>query len=211
MPTNPWNDMFARDGHVFDTPHEAMPELVEALKTHGARTVLDLGCGNGRHVVHFARHGFTACGLDSSPEGLRLARSWLESERLSADLRLGSMTDPLPYDAEKFDAVVAVQVIHHARVKQIRSVVAEMARVLRPRGLVFVTVPMLRNQARAFEEIEPGTLVPLDGIEKGLPHHYFSAEELQATFGQFSVLGVKLDAVQHLCLLAEKPSSAQAR
>jgi SAM-dependent methyltransferase len=157
-----------------------MSELVDALKARGAATLLDLGCGNGRHLVYFAGKGFAVSGLDSSPEGLRLARAWLESKRLVADLRFGSMTDLLPFDSASFDAVVAVQIIHHARVAQIRSLVAEIDRVLRPGGLVFVTVPMLRNQAKSFEEIEAGTFVPLD------------------------VLDLKVDAVQHFCLLAEK-------
>lgn len=207
-PRNPWNTVFARQGHVFDAPHESMPELVGALRVRGATRLLDLGCGNGRHLVYFAKHGFTVSGLDSSPEGLSLAESWLESEGLVGDLRMGSMTDPLPYNSGIFDAVVAVQVIHHARVAQIRSLVAEIDRVLRPGGLVFVSVPMLRKQAKSFEEIEPGTLVPLDGIEKGLPHHYFDVQELQATFQVFEMINLKPDAVHHLCLLAEKSWSA---
>jgi hypothetical protein len=44
----------------------------------------------------------------------------------------------------------------------------------------------------------------LNGFEKGLPHHYFTPEELWATFEGFDVLDLRPDAGQHFCLLAEK-------
>jgi SAM-dependent methyltransferase len=204
---NPWNGIFTERGRVFIEVHEDIARLAARLADLRGQRVLDLGSGTGRHLVQFARLGFSAFGLDDSPEGTRLARQWLASERLAADVRVGSMHDPLPYADAFFDAVIAVQVIHHARLSAIRRLVGEIARVLRPGGLVFVTVPALRNQASSFEEIEPGTFLPLDGPEKGLPHHYFSAEELRELFGGFDVDDIHVDGVNHLCLSGVKRSS----
>jgi SAM-dependent methyltransferase len=203
---NVWDEVFRRQGHVFREPHEDLTAVVEPLRARGAATVLDLGCGTGRHLVALARAGFAVHGLDDSPEGIALARDWLAAEGLSADIRLGNMLERLPYDDAFFDAVISVQVIHHGTIAAIRGIVAEMTRVLKVGGLVFVTVPSLRNQATAFEEIEPGTLVPLDGKEAGLPHHYFTPDELQRLFGDFGydVGEVHLDRVRHYCLTAIK-------
>lgn len=131
---------------MFEEPHEDMPGVVQLLKNNGAETILDLGCGSGRHVVYLARAGFSVYGLDNSPEGIQIGRQWLAEEGLEADLRLGSMTDRLPFDDSFFDAVISVQVIHHARIMSIRFIVQEIGRVLTKGGLVFVTVPTLRNQ-----------------------------------------------------------------
>jgi tellurite methyltransferase len=199
-PANPWNGIFSERGRVFTEVHEDIARLGTRLADSGAERVLDLGSGTGRHLVHFARLGFSVYGLDDSTEGTRLARQWLASEGLTADVRVGSMHDPLPYADAFFDAVIAVQVIHHARLAAIRRLAAEMTRVLKPGGLVFVTVPALRNQASLFEEIEPGTLVPLDGPEKGLPHHYFQVDELRALFGGFDIEDLHVDGVGHICL-----------
>ncbi len=43
--------------------------------------VLDVGCGTGRHVAHFAERGFTVVGLDLSPHMLLVARANLLARR----------------------------------------------------------------------------------------------------------------------------------
>jgi SAM-dependent methyltransferase len=97
---------------VFSEPHENMPGLVRLLRERRAQTVVDLGCGLGRHTAHLARHEFAGHGLDSSPRGIELTRQWLAG--LQARLTRRSMTERLPYEDAAFDAVVSTQVIHHA-------------------------------------------------------------------------------------------------
>jgi SAM-dependent methyltransferase len=203
-PVNPWDTIFRQKGPVFPEPHEAMPEIARLLKARAARTVLDLGCGSGRHVLFFAQHGFSVSGVDHSPTGLALTQERLSKEGLSATLREHDITEPLPFEDASFDAVISTQVIHHATLATIKAVIQEIERVLKPQGFLFVTVPSLRNQGTQFEEIEPNTFIPLDGAEKGLPHHYFTPEELREVFGSFHVLDLHLDAVKHYCLSALK-------
>jgi cyclopropane fatty-acyl-phospholipid synthase-like methyltransferase len=204
MSENPWDEIFKEQGAFFGEPHEDMPTIVELLKRKGSRTVLDLGSGSGRHVVYLAKCGFSVYGLDSSPEGIEITRNWLKREGLTADLRLHSMLEPLPYDDDFFDAVISIQVIHHAKIAEIKRIVQEIARVLKRDGLNFVTVPKQKSQAETFQEIEPNTFIPLDGLEKGLPHHYFTPEELRKLFKDFTVTDIHLDSVEHYCLLATK-------
>lgn len=202
--TPAWNEIFKRRGRVFLEPHEDMPRVVRILKKSGATTVLDLGCGTGRHVVYLAKNGFSVFGLDHSPEGIKASRQWLSDEKLDADLQVQDMTDRLPFNDGLFDAVVSVQVVHHAEMAMIRHVVREVTRVLKPAGFVFVTVPKTRNQARTYEQIEENTFVPLDGPEKGLPHHYFTPRELRGVFGVFDIKDIRIDSVEHYCLSAFK-------
>lgn len=201
-PKTTWDGIFQRHGIVFPDPHEDMPELLRLLEATGARTALDLGCGSGRHVVALARQGLTVCGLDSSAEGLRLTRHALDQLGLAADLRLHDMFDSLPYADGFFDALIAIQVIHHAPLAPIQRLAGEIARIVRPGGVLFVTVPQQRNQGKHFEQIEPGTFIPLDGREAGLPHHYFSPDELRALFDQFALVDLHLDRDAHYCLTA---------
>jgi tellurite methyltransferase len=197
---NPWEQIYLERGRVFAGVHEDVERITGLLIDRHAERVLDLGCGSGRHVVHFARSGFMVHGLDESPEGVRLARESLASQGLQGEVHVRNIYEPLPYADGLFDAVVSVQVIHHARIAAIRRLVDEITRVLKPGGLVFVTVPAVQNQASMFQEIEPGTFIPLDGPEQGLPHHYFTVAELRELLGAFDVDDVHVDEHRHFCL-----------
>lgn len=89
-------------------------------------------------------------------------------------------------------------------VKEIKNTISEIKRVVRKFGIIFITVPTVKRQAKEYEEIEPGTFVPLDGQEKGLPHHFFTIEELHEFFSGFDILEIKKDKTDHYCLLGRK-------
>jgi 2-polyprenyl-3-methyl-5-hydroxy-6-metoxy-1,4-benzoquinol methylase len=154
--------------------------------------------------VYFAKRGFSVFGLDNSPQGIKTAQQWLSDKGLMAELELQSMMERFPSSDAFFDAVVSVQVIHHTDLATIRGIIAEISRVLKRGGLLFITVPKLRNQAKSFEEVEPNTLIPLDGPERGLPHHYFTPNELREVLKGFHILEIHLDEQEHYCLLAYK-------
>lgn len=199
---NPWDGVFGREGRVFLHPHPDMEGLARTLRERGATAVLDLGSGSGRHVVFLARHGFDVTGFDESPEGIALTRETLDAEGLRAHLDRGDMLRGLPYPDDCFDAVVSVQVIHHGTRAAVQGVIDEITRVLRPGGLAFVTVAAQRRQGTQFHEIEPDTLVPLDGKEAGLPHHYFTPDTLRAAFAGYDVERVYEDDTHHYCIVA---------
>jgi ubiquinone/menaquinone biosynthesis C-methylase UbiE len=134
-----WNAIFKKEGKVFLKPQEDMPELVRLFRKRGVKKVLDLGCGSGRHVVYLAKNGFDVYGLDVAPVGLKITKDWLKQEKLKANLKLGSFFKKLPYKDNFFGAIVAVQAISHGRIENIRKVIKEMERVLKPNGLLFIT------------------------------------------------------------------------
>jgi SAM-dependent methyltransferase len=202
--TNPWDDIFKQRGKVFSNPHPDMSGIVKLLKERQAKTVLDLGNGTGRHTVYLAKNGFTVFGLDSSPEAVQATQKWLSEEGLTADLKLGNLTEGLPYQDAFFDGVVSVQVINHGDSVTVQRIAEEITRILKPGGLLFVTVATVRNQAKNWDQIEPNTFMPLDGREKGLVHHFFSEAELRELFGGFEIINTHLDAGKHYCMTAFK-------
>jgi SAM-dependent methyltransferase len=191
---HPWEEIYQREGRVFPEVFPRFGEVVETFRAHGCQAILDLGCGNGRHVVHLAKEGFWSLGADLSPTALYLTQSWMREERYEANLALADTRRPLPFRDGSFQAVLSTQVIHHARLAAVRVAIGEILRVLVPGGIVFVTVSGRKDRGLDFETIEPGTFVPLSGPEAGLPHHIFSVEELQFEFRDFEILEASVRA-----------------
>ena len=95
--------------------------------------VLDLGCGIGFTTARLAEH-YETYGIDAAPGHIWLTRRRAPTARLT----LGS-AERLPYPDGHFAAVVMLDVLEHLANE--RAVVSEAARVLRPGGLLVLSVP----------------------------------------------------------------------
>jgi SAM-dependent methyltransferase len=204
-----WEQIFKREGYVFPEPAPLVISFAALLKERGAKSILDIGCGTGRHIVHMIKRGFYATGLDNAPTALRLAQKWLQEEQLEADLILSDMCQPLPFENESFDAVLSTQVIHHALLATVIGTAREIQRIVRPGGYIFISVPArkaIEADSPAPNEIEPNTFIPTSGSEKGLPHHLFAPDELRGIFPQFETLDLRVIDDQIMALTALKKS-----
>lgn len=99
----------------------------------GPGPLLDLGCGTGGVLMHLSEFG-QAYGMDPSPEAAKYC-----SER-GLCITLGSGME-LPYRDETFGTVLALDVIEH--VEDDVAILREVRRVLKPGGVVIITVPAL--------------------------------------------------------------------
>ncbi len=184
---HPWEAIYAREGRVFGEPFLGYSAVAQEFARSSCRRILDLGCGNGRHVVALVKDSFEVVGLDISSSGLRLTREWLKEEELEADLVAADFRQGLPFAGERFDGLLSTQVIHHAMIAEVRLAIGEIWRVLKKGGIAFVTVAGRTHENLVYEEVEPGTFIPLSGTEKGLPHHIFSEADLRREFSAFQV------------------------
>jgi len=114
-------------------PAEGMAKVVDALqqRLRPLGRVLEIGAGTGRYTVPLRAAGVGITGVDISSAMLRRLRQ--KDSRLP--VVQGDAT-ALPHPNGAFGAVLAVHVLH--LVPAWRAVIAEAARVLRPRGLLFV-------------------------------------------------------------------------
>ncbi len=206
-----WNELFKKEGKVFTNVQKDIPQIVRLFKKRKVKRVLDLGCGSGRHSIYLAKKGLELHGLDIAEEGLKITRAWAKKEKVRVRLKRGSIYARFPYADDSFDAVISVQVINHGRIEDIRRTVQEIERVLRPGGLIFITVPQAyKTKVRL---IAPRTYVPLTGWEEGVVHYLFSKSSLRKEFKNFKILGLwvreasmatlKLPAKKHYSLLGE--------
>jgi SAM-dependent methyltransferase len=80
--------------------------LVDALGLEPGMSVLDVGCGPGRHALALARRGITVEGVDLSPDFVRLATEAATAEGLPATFRELDVRD---LDVERaHDAVICL-------------------------------------------------------------------------------------------------------
>jgi SAM-dependent methyltransferase len=113
--------------------------------------LVDVGVGgSGYTVIEAARSGSSAVGCDLSLEGLVAARRFALAEGVEdRTLWVCCTAEKLPFASSMFGAALAIAVIEH--VPDDLAAVGEIARVLRPGGRAWVTVPhALRNITPVF-------------------------------------------------------------
>jgi len=108
-----------------------------------ATSVLDVGCGAAPGLRYLHQRGIAAVGCDVSAAALTAARRVLpEAHLVRCDLDRG-----MPFASGCFGLVLMSEIVEH--VADLRLVLAEIRRVLRPGGLFVLTTPNLWDVRRA--------------------------------------------------------------
>jgi SAM-dependent methyltransferase len=120
--------------HPRDHNYDEHLDLLEAAT--GGRDLLDIGSHAGFFLRRATARGWNAIGIEPSAAASALAR-----ERFGLDVRTGTLFDAgLP--SGSFDAVTLTDVFEH--IGQPNPLLAEVRRLLRPQGVLFVKVPNVR-------------------------------------------------------------------
>ncbi len=110
--------------------------------------ILDLGCGTGEIAAALDQRGYHVTACDVAENMLAIARrshpgAAVEWTGLAPDW------DTLPFADRSFDAVVASSVFEY--LDDVPRVATELSRVLRPEGVLLLSVPNPCNAVRKFE------------------------------------------------------------
>lgn len=122
------------DDGVFNSLYER-PAMIAMLGEVADLNILDVGCGAGQLSGALIEAGAGVTGIDVSPGMIEIARDRLGD---AASFEVADLAEPLAFDSESFDLVVASLVMHY--ISDWVPVLGEIKRVLKPRGaLVFST------------------------------------------------------------------------
>lgn len=127
-----WKDALAGrlDADIEPLLHKYLPSKAK---------VLEAGCGVGHVVLAMRTKGYNCFGLDYAPEIIQL----LKREFPDVPFDQGDIRS-LPYEDSSFDGYVSLGVIEHFTEGQ-DQMLREAARVVKPGGLLFVSVPALNG------------------------------------------------------------------
>jgi len=134
------------------------------------QTVLDIGCGEGRHTITaYLKGEVMAVGLDLSLKDLETARSRGEQFKATVDNKgadprsmhfLRGSALSLPFEDASVERVICSEVLEH--IPDYQQVLSEITRILIPGGLFAVSVPRFGPEwicwqlSRPYHEVEGG-------------------------------------------------------
>jgi len=138
--------------------------------------VLDMGCGGGRHAFALYKRGADVVALDYSHQDLVEVGTMFEAIALEGEAPEGSAAHAvrgtayaLPFADGTFDRIVAAEVLEHLPADA--DAMSELFRVLKPGGLIAVSVPRWLPEkvcwalSDAYHEVEGGHVRIYKGSE----------------------------------------------
>lgn len=197
-----WSTMNDRTQHDWDRRYEKgwqggedklFDTFVETYSGKLGKRVLDIGCGNGRHVVPLAQAGYEVTGIELSDVGVRQAKEALEQAGVVAGIAQGEARS-LPFRDESFDWAISIQVFQFNDWAGAEQSFAEVGRVLKPGGYFFLRVKStsadVPEDNRLIEGAHGATYTTSDGNTV----HFYTLEELQQ-LGAHSALTIEGEPV----------------
>ena len=189
MKAGTWDDLWRDDKsrkHWIE-PEESFLALIPTLKGEHVSRTLDLGCGVGRHVIVLAAEGFETYAIDASMAAVEYCQAWLNAEELRATVQHGNMRS-LPYPVGFFDFVLSWNVIYHTTRQGMKAILAEIERVLRVSGLLYLTLNSTRNiHCGSGREVEPSTFTNANQADGQHRHHYSDEADVRELLSRFHI------------------------
>ncbi len=109
------------------------------------RAALDVGCGAGLLCEPLARLGAAVTGVDAAPENIAAAKAHAALSGLQIDYRAGEIA---AQGLGQFDVVTSMEVIEHVHDPAV--FIGELARHLKPDGLLLLSTPNRTSASRLF-------------------------------------------------------------
>lgn len=182
-----WDKIYKGQGEVQFDVLPTVKVATDIFKRNGCKSVMDLGCGTGRHSIYLAEQDFKVYATDISETGLEITKSKAEKLNLSniefkqLDIR------EIPFDNNTFDGILCVWTTGHGTLEDSCKNINEIYRVLKPNGIVVIDyVSKYDENYGKGTEIEKDTFINNVEGEENIPHHYSTIEELKELYSNFS-------------------------
>lgn len=130
--------------------------------THNGDKVLDAGCGNGRLYDALKTKKIEYHGTDPSEKLIEIAKEKFPG----IDFKVADILK-MPFPDNYFDKVYSIAVLHHIPSSELRlKAMEELKRILKPKGLLILTVWNLWQKRTIWKSIIKNNLARLVGSEK---------------------------------------------
>lgn len=185
-----WQKTFSQRPEMFGAEPSAPARAAAGwLKREGKTRLLELGGGQGRDTLFFAREGFQVHALDYTATSVEAIREKARKLGLSTSVTAAQcdVRQPLPLADESFDACFSHMLYCMAlTTSELESLSREVWRVLRPGGLHIYTVRHT-NDPDYGKGIHRGEDLYESG---GFIVHYFSREKVARLACGYELLAI---------------------
>jgi tellurite methyltransferase len=172
--------------------------LVEYAKLFPKGHVLDLGIGEGRNALFFAKLGYVVEGIDVSRAAIKKCIRMANQAKLKIAAEVGSVQS-MEITPKKYSLIIISWVLNFFNKKEIEQIVVKIEKGLKKNGFVYIVVfatddPSYRKRKQSLKMVEKNTFY---SRKRNSYLHYFTKKEILTLLKDFEVIycadGTELD------------------
>lgn len=192
LETQGWENIYRIQGEVQTEVLQVVKDASQLFKDKGIIRILELGCGTGRHTIYLAQQNFNVYSTDISETGIEINKKKAESLSLNNIIYKQHDMVSIPFEDNKFDAVLCIWTTGHGLLHEVSKNIEEMYRIIKPGGMVVADYVSIEDETFGLgTEIEPNTFIGSRPGEEDISHHYSAKEELRDQYERFSIVNIK--------------------
>lgn len=153
----------------------------ELTKTKSYKTLLDLGCGDGRDSIYFSNKGIKVTALDFSESGInKLKNQNSKIDCIFEDIR------NINFGENSFDVIYAHLSLHYFDDETTSKIFDSLFRILKKGGLIFIKCKSVDDAL-----FGQGEKVGENMWKKGHTRHFFTKEYMTKNLKKFKIIKVR--------------------
>ena len=189
-----WDEIFTKSEDFFgEEPSDFAKITLKRFRQNSVRSLLEVGCGQGRDTFLFAQNEIEVTALDYSDTAVSVIRERAAKAGLSSRIcpRTHDVREPLPFANESFDACYSHMLLcMQLSTSEIAFILRETHRILKPGGLAFYSV-----RSNFDKHYQAGTHLGEDIYEiGGFVVHFFTEEKICKLSKGYEIL--KIDRME---------------
>ncbi|KAF0188678.1 MAG: type 11 [Desulfobulbaceae bacterium] len=186
-----WNEVFAQNPAFFgENPSSCAQSALALFRKEDTRSILELGCGQGRDTFHFAQNGLEVTALDYSETAVSVVQEKAKAAKIPGRIHahIHNVKEPLPFPDNSFDGCFSHMLLcMELSTAEIGFVLHETHRILKPGGLVVYSV-----RSNFDKHYRTGNHFGEDIYEiGGFIIHFFTEEKIRKLAKGYELLEIK--------------------
>ena len=119
-------------------PGKFLDELIRLCPPSVGKTVLDIGCGEGKDAVYMAEKGYDVTAFDLTENGIRKTKALAENRNVAIAAYVDDINS---FETEKrFDIIYSTGTVQYLSDRNKKAFFEKIQKITKPDGIVFINV-----------------------------------------------------------------------
>jgi len=177
-----WNDLYSKKNYFGTGPTILAVYAKKILDKYSLKNILELGCGQGRDSIYFAKLGYSIIASDISENAIKFIEKTRNDENLkNLQLITHDIQKPLNFQNSKFDMVYSNLSLQFFDLSKLSNIFSNISDIMLPDSFFLFSTKKAGDKYYNF-----GNKISDSAFEsKGVTRFFFTKSELESLLENF--------------------------